>query len=204
VPVIPADGLDGLAGGLLEAGCVQFGQFTLKSGLISPVYIDLRRLVGFPDLLRRVADAYRAILGKLHFDCLAALPYAALPIATAISLQSGWPMVYPRKEIKAYGTRAEIEGVFAAGDKAAVIDDLATTGGSKFEAIQKLLSAGLQVEDVVVLIDRQSRAKEALAEAGYRLHSVFTLTALLDGWERTGKVPAQQIAAARDFLEAAH
>ena len=91
-------------------------------------------------------------------------------------------MIYPRKEAKAYGTGAEIEGGFAAGERAVVIDDLATTGGSKFEAIEKLAAAGLKIEDVVVLVDRQSGAAEALAAAGYRLHAVMTLTQMLDHW----------------------
>ena len=82
-----------------------------------------------------------------------------------------------------------------------VIDDLATTGGSKFEAIEKLTAAGLQVKDVVVLIDRQSGAAESLAAAGIRLHAVFTLTQLLDYWEQSDRVPVDQLAAARRFLE---
>lgn len=190
-----------LADGLLQAGCVKFGQFTLKSGLLSPIYLDLRVLVGFPRLLEQVARAYLPLLRGLSFDRLAALPYAALPIGAAISLYGGWPMIYPRKEVKAYGTKAEIEGVYAPGERAAVIDDLATTGGSKFEAIDKLVAAGLQVSDVIVLIDRQSGAAQALAQAGYRLHSVFTLGQLLDYWESKGSVPAEQISAARRFIE---
>jgi len=189
-----------IANGLLEAGCVKFGEFTLKSGLISPIYIDLRQIVSFPKLLNRVARAYLPILASLTFDRLAGLPYAALPIATAISIHGGWPFIYPRKEVKTYGTKAEIEGIYHAGERVVIIDDLATTGGSKFEAIEKLTTAGLQVEDVIVLIDRQSGADKALAEAGYRLHSVTTLTRLLDHYEKTDKVPKNQIKAAREFL----
>ena len=189
-----------LADGLLKAGCVKFGQFTLKSGLVSPIYIDLRRLAGFPGILGQAAAAYLSLLQELTFDRLAGLPYAALPIATAISLQANRPMIYPRKEAKEYGTRVEIEGVFAAGEIAVVIDDLATTGGSKFEAINKLNQAGLHVRDVVVLIDRQSGAAESLAQAGYRLHAVFRLSELLDYWEKTGQVQVDQIAAARHFI----
>jgi uridine monophosphate synthetase len=190
-----------LADGLLEAGCVKFGQFTLKSGLQSPIYIDLRLLASHPRLLALVAQAYLPVLRSLAFDRLAALPYAALPIATAVSLESGWPMLYPRKEAKEYGTRLAIEGAYLPGERAVVIDDLATTGGSKFEAIQKLIEAGLHVRDVVVLIDRQSGAGEALRAAGYRMHAVFTLTQLLDYWEAVGKIPAEKIKEVRRFLE---
>jgi len=189
-----------LADSLLEAGCVRFGSFTLKSGLQSPIYLDLRRLVGFPRLLEAAASAYAGLLRGLAFDRLAALPYAALPIGAAVSLAGGWPLIYPRKEVKEYGTKAEIEGVYAPGERAVVLDDLATTGGSKFEAIEKLAAAGLAVQDVVVLIDRQSGAREALAERGYCLHRVFTLSELLDYWQAVGSLSGDQAEQARRFM----
>lgn len=190
-----------LANGLLDAGCIKFGKFQLKSGLISPIYIDLRLLVSFPQLLAQVGQAYLAILNTLTFDRLAGLPYAALPIATVISIQAGWPLLYPRKEAKTYGTRADIEGLFMPGDRVVVIDDLVTTGESKFESIDKLTAAGMKVKDIVVLIDRQSGAAEALANAGYQLHAVSTLTALLDYYDQSQKVPADRLQSAREFLQ---
>ena len=189
-----------LADGLLVAGCIRFGEFTLKSGLISPIYIDLRRIISYPKLLEQVGAAYLPVLADLKFDRLAGLPYAAIPIATVISLQGQFPMIYPRKEAKTYGTKAEIEGEYHPGETAVVIDDLATTGGSKFEAIEKLTAAGLVVRDVVVLVDRQSGAKEALTGAGFAFHAVLTISDLLDFWEKTGKVEKQRIAATREFL----
>jgi uridine monophosphate synthetase len=193
--------LASLADGLLDAGCIKFGEFTLKSGLSSPIYIDLRRVIAHPKFLGQVGAAYLPILRRLAFDRLAALPYAAIPIATAISLLGEYPLIYPRKEVKQYGTRAEIEGDYHAGETVVVIDDLATTGGSKFEAIEKLTAAGLLVRDVVVLIDRQSGAQESLAAAGFRLHAVLTITELLDYWEKTGKVEKERLAATREFLK---
>jgi uridine monophosphate synthetase len=156
--------------------------------------------VSVPELLAQVAAAYLPILRSLSFERLAALPYAAIPIATAISLQTGWPMLYPRQEAKTYGTKAEIEGVFKVGERVVIIDDLATTGSSKFEAIEKLTSAGLQVADIVVLVDRQSGAAKALSQSGYRMHAVFTLTQLLDHWLATGRVTIEQVMAVKNFL----
>ncbi len=190
-----------IADELLDSGCIKFGSFTLKSGLQSPFYIDLRQIIAFPPLLERIAAAYVTILRKLEFDRLAGLPYAAIPIATAISLRGNYPMIYPRKEAKEYGTRAEIEGIYKPGETAVLIDDLATTGGSKFEAIEKLNAAGLTVRDVVVLIDRESGAAEALASAGLHLHAVMTINQMLDHYERSDKLSEDRIKASREFLK---
>ena len=190
-----------LADGLLSAGCIKFGEFTLKSGLKSPNYIDLRQIITYPKLLEQIAQAYLPVLENLQFSRIAGLPYAAIPIATAISLAGNYPMIYPRKEVKTYGTKAEIEGEYHAGEIVVVIDDLATPGGSKFEAIEKLTSAGLVVKDVVVLVDRQSGAKESLAQAGYSMHAVLTINQLLDYWEETGKAEKDKIEETREFLK---
>ena len=193
--------LSNLADGLLEAGCIKFGEFTLKSGLKSPIYIDLRYIISFPKLLETIGAAYLPLLKGLNFKRIAGLPYAAIPIATAVSLQGNYPMIYPRKEVKTYGTKAEIEGEYHAGETVVVIDDLPTTGGSKFEAIEKLTGVGLVVKDIVVLVDRQSGAKESLEQAGYALHAVLTITQLLDHWEGNGKVSKEKIEETRAFLK---
>jgi len=188
-----------LADGLLESGCVKFGKFRLKSGQISPIYIDLRRLVGFPELLTDVARAYNDILKGLQFDHLAALPYAALPIATAISLQGGWSMIYPRKETKDYGTRVEVEGVFQPGERVIIIDDLVSTGSSKFENIEKLAAAQLSAQDIVVLIDRQPVGQDAFSAVNLKLHAVFKIAELLDYWYTKNAITVEQARMLADF-----
>ena len=196
----PLASITQLAQDLLDSHCVRFGQFKLKSGILSPIYLDLRRLVTYPAILRRVAQAYAETLRELEFDRLAGIPYAALPISTAIALEMNRPLIYPRREAKDYGTQALIEGEYQAGETIAVIDDLATTGGSKIEAIQKLEEAGLKVRDIVVLIDRGQGAGPMLAEAGYQLHAVVTLNDLLPEWLKSGALSQAQFKEVSAFL----
>jgi uridine monophosphate synthetase len=185
---------------LHRIGAVQFGEFTLASGLSSPIYIDLRLLPSDPPALARAAAAYADLLRGLDFNRLAAIPYAALPIGTAVALQTGWPLIYPRKEVKTHGRGRAIEGHFAPGERAVVLDDLITTGGSKIEAIQVLRDAGLVVEDVVVLIDRQASGAADLAAHGARLHAVLTLAEIMAVLAARGAISAAQREAVERYL----
>lgn len=187
---------------LHDAGCVQFGQFTLASGVQSPIYLDLRRMASHPALLRMAADAYAELLRPLSFDLLAAVPYAALTIGTAVALATETPLIYPRKEVKAYGTGRAIEGDFQSGQRAVVIEDLVTSAGSVLTAIQTLEAAGLAVSDVVVLIDREQWGQENLAAAGYRLYAALTMTQIIDALETAGRITPAQAAAVRSYLGA--
>ncbi len=177
-----------IALGLHDLGAVRFGDFTLKSGKKSPLYVDLRLLVSDPRLMRLVAKAMSALLAGLPFDRLAAIPYGGLPIGQAVSLESGKPLIYPRREAKNYGTKKLIEGAWSAGETVVVIDDLVTTGGSKLEAIAPLSEAGLAAKDVVVLIDREQGGRDELASHGLSLRAVLTLSQLLEILVRHGRI----------------
>lgn len=186
---------------LHEAGCVQFGAFTLASGLQSPIYLDLRRIASDPGLLRQAAAAYAARLAPLSCQRLAAVPYAALPLATAAALAVHKPLIYPRKEIKTHGTRQAIEGAFAAGERVAVIEDLVTSGGSVLTAVETLRSAGLLVSDVVALIDREQGARAALAAAGCTLHTALTLRQVVETLHAAARISADQAHAVQAMLQ---
>jgi uridine monophosphate synthetase len=190
-----------LALALHQIGCVQFGEFTLHSGLKSPIYIDLRLLVSDPATLHLAADAYSALLRPLSYDRIAGIPYAALPIATAASLSVGKPMLYPRKEVKGYGTAKNIEGHFQAGETIVVLDDLITNGESKLTAIAPLQDAGLKVHDIVVLIDREQGGKEQLAAKGYQLHAVLGIRQLLRILRSHERITGEQEQQVLAFLE---
>jgi uridine monophosphate synthetase len=170
----------------------------------------LRLLVSHPTVLCQVAQAYVRLLREdwgldighrdLKFDRLAAIPYAALPIGTAVSLELGCPLIYPRKEVKAHGTGRAVEGEFQQGERIVVLDDVITTGNSKLEAIAPLEELGLQVKDVVVLIDREQGGQEYLEERGYRLHAVFGLGEMLDVLAQYGRISTVQRDEVKAFL----
>jgi len=185
---------------LHKIGCVKFGTFTLKSGIISPIYLDLRILVTYPKILKVVAQEYVKILKKLSFDRVAGIPYTAIPIATVVSLLMNKPMIYTRKEVKDYGTKKAIEGEFKKGEKVAVIDDLITTGASKLEVITPLTQEGLKVSDIVVFIDRDQGGKEQLEDKGYHFYSVLHLTEMIAILETAKILPKKKAIEVLDFL----
>lgn len=169
-----------IAYALYEIGAIQFGKFTLKSGQTSPIYINLRKIISYPHLLQTIADTMWQETRDCDFDLLCGVPYTALPIATAMSLKHEVPMLMRRKEKKDYGTRQIIEGVYNPGQTCLVIEDVITTGSSITETINELLKCDLQVRDVVVLIDREQGGKENMIAQNYKLHSILTLTTLLE------------------------
>jgi len=190
-----------LANRLFDNGCIQFGTFTLTSGLTSPIYIDLRLLVGHPLLLREVAHAMADVAHRLTFDRIAAIPYAGLPIGVALAMAMDRPLIYPRKEVKSHGTHRAIEGDFEPGETVLVVDDLITRGDSKLETIQPLEAAGLAVRDVLVLIDREQGGAEDLARRGYRLHAILRLTTMLDSLQKSGRITAPRHEEVLAYLE---
>ncbi|MBT3754681.1 MAG: orotidine-5'-phosphate decarboxylase [Candidatus Cloacimonetes bacterium] len=160
---------------LEKIGAIKFGSFTLKSGLTSPFYFDLRDMISFPFILEGIADLLVERIKDMEFDVLTGIPYTALPIASLVASKLQKPLVYMRKEEKAYGTGNNVIGKFEKGAKCLVIDDLITTGASKIETAEKYKKEGIVIKDFVVVIDRSLNGTEELAKDGYKLHSLITL-----------------------------
>ncbi|MGD1901921.1 MAG: orotidine-5'-phosphate decarboxylase [Geitlerinemataceae cyanobacterium] len=180
---------------LYDADCVLFGDFIQAAGDTFPYYIDLRQIISNPPLFQAVLDAYADILRRLRFDRIAGIPYGSLPTATGLSLMLEHPLIFPRKEVKAHGTRRAIEGEFHPGETIAVIDDTLITGKSIIEGIAKLESVGLRVTDLVVLIEQGCDVLGHVRRHGYTPHAVLSLAQISHGLYDMGRIDAAQFEA---------
>ncbi|EFJ06281.1 hypothetical protein SELMODRAFT_236575 [Selaginella moellendorffii] len=170
---------------LADAEAVKFGEFKLKSGIISPIYIDLRVIVSYPDLLRRALVRRRRRCRRRPVR-----PPLRRPLHRAAH----------RDEVKDFGTRKAIEGVFSSGQSCLVIEDLVTSGASVLETVEPLTAARLKVSDVVVLIDREQGGGDNLRRHGLRLHSAITLTYAVDVLVKHGRVREEVAASVKSFV----
>ena len=168
-----------VAKALCDAEVVQFGVFEYASGRKGPIYVDLRKLPSYPESMGLVADELGKLCSKLDVDVVAGAETAGIPYAAFISLKTKLPMVYVRKRPKGYGTQSMIEGVLKKGQKTVLVDDLITSGHSKFIFLDGIDRAEAEIQDVIVVLDRGQGGKEMLADKGVELHSLITLKELL-------------------------
>ena len=153
------------------------GEFKLRSGNISNFYWDKYRFESNPALLRAIAAEMAKLLPS-NCDGLAGLELGGIPLATALSLQTGIPCFYVRKEPKTYGTCNLIEGGVDAGSRLVVIEDVITTAGQVCTSIGQIRAEGYTVEHVVAAIDRQAGGAAKINALGCSFASVFTLAEL--------------------------
>ena len=178
---------------LYDIGCLHFGEFVQASGATFPYYVDLRTIISHPQVFEQVLSAYAEILSSLSFDRIAGIPYGSLPTATGLGLRLNSPLVFPRKEVKAHGTRRLVEGKFCEGETVVVIDDILITGRSVTEGAEKLESVGLKVQDIVVLIDHEEGVRERLDNKGYRSHAVLTISEIAQTLSEAGRLNSEQL-----------
>ncbi|HVX57813.1 MAG TPA: orotate phosphoribosyltransferase [Candidatus Saccharimonadales bacterium] len=187
---------------LFEIGAIKFGEFTFKSGIVSPMYMDLRLFISYPKVMKKVATLYAEQLRGLQYDRLAGVAYAALPIAGAVSLELDQPWIFMRKEAlkKAYGLEKSLEGEYHEGETVVMIEDLTTKATSLLEAIPSIEAHGLVVKDCVVLLDYQKGGRENLKAKGYELHAFMTVREVVDIMNAEGKIDEAKYKQCVDFL----
>ena len=184
-----------------KLGIIKFGRFTLKSGIESPFYVDLRPLASDPKILKRLANYLLDMLPLDNFDLICGVPYAALPMATAMSLESYLPLIIKRKEAKEYGTKKMIEGIFQKGQNCLLVEDVITSGKSLLETIPEIENEGISVSDIVVVLDRQQGGKEMLESKGYRVHTLFTISEVCSILKEENHLSDDEVTRIDDFLK---
>ena len=183
-----------LADMLFEIGAVKFGAFKIKlhetqpDAPLSPIYLNFRLLRSYPAVLGFTAELLLKLAAPLKFDLLADIPTGVTPIVAVMTYLGRYPMISPRKETKGYGLGVAIDGEYRAGQRVLLVDDVISAGDSKFDAIEKLQKAGLVVEDLLVVVDREQGGAAGLREKGYRPHAVTTISRLLTRYRETGAV----------------
>jgi len=197
--VIATGDLDSVILELESVGAVKFGEFTLKSGLISPVYFDLRVLVSFPKLLDTVSAMLLQLVDRQ--DCvLCGVPYTALPIATLMSVKQNIGMVVRRKEAKDYGTKKMVEGRWTDGQNCVIVEDVITSGGSVIDTAKLLETHGMKVTDCVVLLDREQGAVLNLNNNGITVRCLVTVSRVLEVLLREKRISETTAEAVKAFV----
>lgn len=198
-----------LALGLFGIGAIKFGKFRLKlheenpDAPLSPIYIDLRIMRSFPDVMDSAVKVYGELSYGLKFDLYADVPTAATPVVAVLSHETRIPMISPRKGEKKHGIKSPIDGVFNKGQVALLVDDLITKADSKLETISVLEENELIVHDVVVLVDRGQGGSQELSKRGYGFHSAFNLKELLKFYLDDSKITKNEYEQTIFYLEKA-
>lgn len=196
------DQLTSLIKWLYQIRAIQFGEYQLKSGHKTAVYVNLRKIISYPKLLKLVAEVMWQEIkrSEFQFDLICGVPYTALPIATCISLDQEIPMVMRRREKKDYGTKQMIEGVFQPGQSCLIVEDIVTLGQSIIETAHELENVGLKVTNAIALVNREQGGSQNLHQHHYSLKTIFTLPTILATLQQSNLLSDEELDHANKFL----
>ena len=154
---------------------VKYGKFTLSSGKESTYYVDMKNAITNPEILSKVAEIISKRIDKMRIDKIAGPALGAIPIVTAVSIESSIPMLMIRKSKKDYGTSELIEGNLQTGDRVIVLEDVTTTGNSLIKAVKAVLASGGIVDKAYVIVDRNEGAIDNLKKEGVDLEPLVSV-----------------------------
>jgi len=195
-----------VADALYKSGCIKFGTFKIKSGAISPYYVDLARLLSTPKELCNIADIasekIRALMTSERIDKLASIELKGALIVPSIACRLNLPCVIVRKEEKAYGVTGRIAGAeVSKGDNILFFDDVVSEGLSKIEGIKPLQELGAQVKHLMVVVNREQGGKENLEKAGYKVHALAKVSEIVDSLYHQKSVSKEQADAVLNYIK---
>jgi len=195
-----------IAEALYHSGCLKFGSFRIKSGALSPYYIDLACLLSSPEdlctLVDIAADRIKQIAAEDRIDKLATIELKGALLLPSIACRTNLPCVVVRKEQKGYGVTGRIAGTeVAKGEHVLFFDDVISEGLSKLEAIKPLEKLGAHVDNILVVVDREQHGKENLAKLGYRVHALTRVTDLARELLQGSKIPQAQADAVFNYVK---
>jgi orotate phosphoribosyltransferase len=195
-----------VAGALYRSGCLNFGTFKIKSGALSPYYIDLARLLSAPkelcSIAKTAADAIRQIMVSERIDKLASIELKGALILPSIACKVGLPCIVVRKESKAYGVTGRIAGAeVTKGENILFFDDVISEGLSKVEGIKPLQELGARVKHLMVVVDREQGGRENLEKLDYKIHALARISEVVKALRESQKISREQADAVLKYIE---
>ena len=197
---------DKVANALYSSGCLKFGRFKIKSGAISPYYIDLARLLSSPQQLCAIAEVaaetVKQIMTADKIDKLASIELKGALIVPSIACQVNLPCVIVRKEEKAYGVTGRIAGAeVAKGDNILFFDDVISEGLSKVEGIKPLQELGANVKHLLVVVNREQGGKENLEKLGFKVHALAKISEIVNSLYQDKHISKEQADKVLDYIK---
>lgn len=195
-----------VADALYLSGCLKFGSFRIKSGALSPYYIDLAGLLSSPRALCGVAEVaaceIRNLMAIERIDKLASIELKGALILPSIACQLDLPCIVVRKEEKVYGVTGRIAGAeVVKGDCVLFFDDVVSEGLSKVEGIKPLEELGAKVKNIMVVVDREQGGRESLERLGYRVHALAKISEIVDSLLQLKRISKEQAQAVISYVE---
>ena len=195
-----------VADALFRSGCLKFGSFRIKSGAISPYYIDVACLLSSPTdfccVVDAVADEVKRIMSFDKIDKLASIELKGALLLPSIACRANLPCVVVRKAEKAYGATGRIAGgEVVKGEHILFLDDVVTDGASKLEGIKLLEELGAHVENLLVIVDREQGGRENLEKLGYKVHALSKVSELVNCLFRLGHISREQRDAVSNYVK---